>query len=96
MKKKYTAVGVSGIVIHHTHAFDSMDALKAHLNTKPKGIMWHIMETVETFYEGPSSLWDLETSQRLQSPALREKWGELPMHMLIKRIELCHHMAFMN
>lgn len=96
MNKKYTAVGEAGIVVHHVHAFDSMEALKAHLNTKPKGIVWHIMETVETFCEGPSTPWDLETSKKLQSPELIMAWGELPIGVLTKRIKLCHHMALMN
>lgn len=89
MKKKYTAVGVSGIVTHHVHAFDSMDALKKHLATKPVGIMWHIMETVEIMYEGPSSPWDLETSRKLK----RADWSDIPVMVAIKRIRFSHQMA---
>jgi hypothetical protein len=96
MKKKYTAVGEAGITVHHVHAFDSIDALKKHLATKPKGIVWHIMETIEIVTEGPSTFWDLETSKKINSKACQDKWATQinSLKEYDRRVRLCHHMAY--
>jgi len=90
-KKLYTAIGIAmgGLVVHHVHAFDSKDDLMKHLATKPLGIMWHIMETVETWCEGPSSPWDFETSRRLQDV----DFGDDPVEIVHRRIRHCHEHA---
>ena len=81
----YTAVGFMGISVYHTSAFISIEDLKAHLETKPKGYIWHIMQTIELI--APSSYWDIEKSK----PLKEEKGaGRMPIGMLFRLIASRH------
>ena len=81
----YTAVGFVGISVYHTSAFDSIEDLKAHLETKPKGYTWHIMQTIELI--APSSPWDIEKSKPLKE---ERGAGKMPISMLFKIIASRH------
>lgn len=58
--KKYTVIGIDGIIQHHsTRIFDTLKDAENYTENKGIGITWHIMETVKTNFTGPNNIWPI-------------------------------------